>query len=296
MAGPGLAVLVIVVSLVGLVVSIGMALLMVFRLASATILALLLPIAAAGAPGTSTRAWLPKVVGWLLALIFLRPMIAAIYRIGFEFVAGGNDPANAALIEQMGSAGAQGLPEAAADGFMTLLVGVMTLLVAVFALPVLLRLTSWMFGSSAGLGGSGLAMASLAGHATLLRGRGGGGAGRRPSASPTASADPPVAARPAVGERRPAASLVPAARPGADAWRPWRRGSGRSRHRGCGWRSRSRWCCDWWCCGWWCGCRGCGCGGCGGRASGHRGRGGGHRRGEGRASGERRRAEGRGNR
>jgi hypothetical protein len=177
MAGPGLAVLVIVVSLVGLVVSIGMALLMVFRLASATILALLLPIAAAGAPGTSTRAWLPKVVGWLLALIFLRPMIAAIYRIGFEFVAGGNDPANAALIEQMGSAGAQGLPEAAADGFMTLLVGVMTLLVAVFALPVLLRLTSWMFGSSAGLGGSGLAMASLAGHATLLRGRGGGGAG-----------------------------------------------------------------------------------------------------------------------
>jgi hypothetical protein len=176
-AGPGLAVLVIIISAIGFVVSLGMALMMIFRLASTVVLALLLPIAAAGAPGTSTRAWLPKVGGWLLALIFLRPMVAAIYRIGFEFVAGGNDPANADLVTQMGQAGEPGaIPDAAADGLMTMLVGVMTLLVAMFALPVLLRLFSWMFGSVAGVGGAGLAMGSMGAQGALLSRRSGGAA------------------------------------------------------------------------------------------------------------------------
>jgi hypothetical protein len=176
-AGPGLAVLVIIISAIGFVVSLGMALMMIFRLASTVVLALLLPIAAAGAPGTSTRAWLPKVGGWLLALVFLRPMVAAIYRIGFEFVAGGNDPANADLVTQMGRAGEPGaIPDAAADGLMTMLVGVMTLLVAMFALPVLLRLFSWMFGSVAGVGGAGLAMASMGAQGALLSRRSGGAA------------------------------------------------------------------------------------------------------------------------
>jgi len=169
-AATGLPVLVIIISAIGFVVSLGMALLMVFRLASAVVLALLLPIAAAGAPGTSTRGWLPKVTGWLLALIFLRPTVAAIYRIGFEFMAGGNDPANATLIQQMGQTGdPDSIPSAAADGLMTMLVGVMTLLVATFALPVLLRLFSWMFGSPAGVGGAGLALASIGAQGALMR-------------------------------------------------------------------------------------------------------------------------------
>ena len=169
-ATTGLPVLVIIISAIGFIASLGMALLMVFRLASAVILFLLLPIAAAGAPGTSTRGWLPKVTGWLLALIFLRPTVAAIYRIGFEFMAGGNDPANATLIQQMGQAGdPDSIPAAAADGLMTMLVGVMTLLVATFALPVLLRLFSWMFGSPAGVGGAGLALASLGAQGALMR-------------------------------------------------------------------------------------------------------------------------------
>lgn len=173
--GPGLAILIIIASSVGAIVALGMALMMVFRLASSVVLALLLPIAAAGAVGTSTRPWLPKVGGWLLALIFLRPMVAAIYRIGFEVIAGGNDPQNAALVQQLSRASDPNtLPAAAADGLMTLLVGVMTLLVAVFALPVLLRLTSWMFGSVAGPGGAGLALASLGTQGAMLRRRGGG--------------------------------------------------------------------------------------------------------------------------
>ena len=177
-AGPGLAILVILISLVGFVVSLGVALMMVFRVASAVILALLLPIAAAGAPGTSTRGWLPKVTGWLLALIFVRPMVAAIFRIGFEFLAGGNDPDNAALVAQMGkSSDPDTVPAAASAGLMTLLVGVMTLLVAVFALPVLLKLFSWVFGAGAvGMGGGGLALASLGMQGAMLRGRSQGAA------------------------------------------------------------------------------------------------------------------------
>ena len=83
-----------------------MALMMVFRVASVVVLGLLLPIAAAGSPGTTTRGWLPKVLGWLLALIFLRPMVAAIYRIGFEFTAGGND-GDAAVVAALNGTGAQ---------------------------------------------------------------------------------------------------------------------------------------------------------------------------------------------
>ena len=61
LAGPGLAVLVICLSAVGFVLSLGAALMMLFRLAAVVVLALLLPIAAAGSPGTTTRGWLPKV-------------------------------------------------------------------------------------------------------------------------------------------------------------------------------------------------------------------------------------------
>lgn len=176
-AGPGAFLLVILLSGIGFVLSLGMALMMVFRLASTVVLALLLPIAAGGAPGTSTRAWLPKVTGWILALIFLRPMVAAIYRIGFEFIAGGNDPANSALVAQMGASGQDGaLPDAVADGLMTMLVGAMTLLVAMFALPVLLRLFTWMFGAMAGGGGAALAAASLGTQTALLARRGSGAA------------------------------------------------------------------------------------------------------------------------
>jgi hypothetical protein len=169
LAGPGLAVLVICLSAVGFVLSLGAALMMIFRLAAVVVLALLLPIAAAGSPGTTTRGWLPKVIGWLLALIFLRPMVAAIYRIGFEFMAGGND-GDPQTVPALGDAGGgiADLPAAAADGLLTMVVGMMTLLVAMLALPVLLRLFTWMFGGGPGGGGAGLAAASLAANGAIM--------------------------------------------------------------------------------------------------------------------------------
>lgn len=169
LAGPGLAVLVICLSAVGFVLSLGAALMMLFRLAAVVVLALLLPIAAAGSPGTTTRGWLPKVVGWLLSLVFLRPMVAAIYRIGFEFMAGGND-GDPRAIEDLGDPGAgiAELPASAADGLLTMVVGMMTLLVAMLAMPVLLRLFTWMFGGGPGGGGAGLAAASLAANGAIM--------------------------------------------------------------------------------------------------------------------------------
>jgi hypothetical protein len=169
LAGPGLAVLVICLSAVGFVLSLGAALMMLFRLAAVVVLALLLPIAAAGSPGTITRGWLPKVIGWLLALIFLRPMVAAVYRIGFEFMAGGNDgdPRAVADLGDAGSGIAE-LPASAADGLLTMVIGMMTLLVAMLALPVLLRLFTWMFGGGPGGGGAGLAAASLAANGAIM--------------------------------------------------------------------------------------------------------------------------------
>lgn len=168
-AGLGFAVLLLLLSVIGFVLAVGMAFVMMFRLASVVVLALLLPIAAAGAPGTSTRAWLPKVVGWLMALIFLRPMVAAIYRIGFEFMAGGND-GDAQVLAQLSdpSSGLAEVPGDAVAGLMTMAVGIMTLLVALVALPALLKLFTWMFGGGPGGGGGGLAAASMAANGAML--------------------------------------------------------------------------------------------------------------------------------
>ena len=229
LAGPGLAVLVILISGIGFVLSLGMALMMIFRLAAVVILGLLLPVAAAGAPGTTTRGWLPKVLGWLMALIFLRPMVAAIYRIGFEFLAGGNDgdPATVAALGDP-TAGLPGVPASAAAGLLTMVVGMMTLLVAMFALPVLLRLFTWMFGGGPGGGGAGLAAASLAANGAILA-RGlhhPTGSGPMPppdpgSGGPAPSAPAPTAATGGAGGAGPVSAMsgptAPASGAGATA-------------------------------------------------------------------------------
>lgn len=228
LAGPGLAVLVICLSAVGFALSLGAALMMLFRLAAVVVLALLLPIAAAGSPGTTTRGWLPKVVGWLLALIFLRPMVAAIYRIGFEFMAGGND-GDPRAIADLGDAGGgiAELPASAADGLLTMVIGMMTLLVAMLALPVLLRLFTWMFGGGPGGGGAGLAAASLAANGAIMaRGLRSSGTSQHaqslaadlgptsPTGGPTVAAGPMPGAGPSSGAGA-ATSAAGASRAGA---------------------------------------------------------------------------------
>ena len=167
--GMWLPLLLLLLSVVGVFLSLGMVLLMAFRSASIAILALLLPVAAAGSPGTSTRAWLPKVVGWLMALIFLRPMIALIYRIGLGWMAGGTAAPDAALTGPEGQAWASA--DSAGGTVASVVVGMMTMLVAMFALPSLLRLFTWMFGGGPGGGGAGLAAAGLAANAGMARGR-----------------------------------------------------------------------------------------------------------------------------
>ena len=235
--GPGIAVLVLLLSAIGFVLSLGMALMMVFRVASVVVLGLMLPIAAAGSPGTTTRGWLPKVLGWLLALIFLRPMVAAIYRIGFEFTAGGNDGSDAVVAALNGTG--RSLPASAADGLLTLVVGMMTLLVAMLALPVLLKLFAWMFGGGpAGGGGAGLALASLGANGAILArglhpggtalgdeptgaastgggGSSGGPAGHGPSTSPGSTGGPIAGAGGSAASSAPTASGGAAAGAGA---------------------------------------------------------------------------------
>ena len=55
------------------------AVLMIFREASVVILAAMIPLAASGQFMRSTRGWLPKVTGWLLALVFYKPAAALVY-------------------------------------------------------------------------------------------------------------------------------------------------------------------------------------------------------------------------
>ena len=55
----------------------------------------------AGSVGTgATKEWLPKVTGWLLALIMFRPLAALIYAIGLELMtrSGSEDPVMGMLI------------------------------------------------------------------------------------------------------------------------------------------------------------------------------------------------------
>jgi type IV secretion system protein TrbL len=120
-----------------------------FRQAGILVLVVLLPLAAAGSVGRSTRSWLPRLSTLLLALVVYKPMVGFIYLIGFELVGTGTD-------------------------FTTALTGIMVLGMAVFALPLLLKFFSWADLGGSGGGGAGLALAVGAGSAALNMGGGGG--------------------------------------------------------------------------------------------------------------------------
>ncbi|UZJ26877.1 hypothetical protein RHODO2019_17940 (plasmid) [Rhodococcus antarcticus] len=120
-----------------------------FRQAGILILIVLLPLAAAGSVGRSTRTWLPRLGTLLLALVVYKPIVGFIYLLGFELVGTGTD-------------------------FTTALTGIMVLGMAVFALPLLLKFFSWADLGGSGSGGAGLALAAGVGGALLNRGGGGG--------------------------------------------------------------------------------------------------------------------------
>lgn len=135
-AAPGLM---IVLGLLGALLGLFLFFAMLFRVAAIVILAIALPLAAAGSLGTgATKEWLPKVTGWLLAFIMFRPVAALIYAVGLEIMtrSDGNDPV------------------------MGMLIGVAIMLTALVSLGALMKLLSWTTGAAmSGGGGAGLALA-----------------------------------------------------------------------------------------------------------------------------------------
>jgi hypothetical protein len=173
-------ILLILFNLPILFISLVQIILMIFREGSVVILAGLLQLAAAGSFTRLTSAWLPKVTGWMLALICYKPIAASVYATAFALM--GN------------------------EGMRNSIMGLAVLLLAIVAMPATMKFFNWTVGSLASsastLGMLGTvaaagvhAASSLRGvggyhvgdHATYMDDHGPGSAGRgsRPGAGPT---------------------------------------------------------------------------------------------------------------
>jgi hypothetical protein len=154
-AGSAPAVIVIVFGLLALVMGAMQAALLVFRQAAVIILAALLPLAAAGAIAPLTRAWIRKIISWMLALIAYKPAAAAVYAAAFTMIGKGRN-------------------------LQTLLMGFVMLALSLLALPVLMRFFTWTTGAVASSGSTGALLGgAAAGMAAMgsLRGTSGGSGG-----------------------------------------------------------------------------------------------------------------------
>ncbi|NEA28469.1 hypothetical protein [Actinomadura bangladeshensis] len=156
--------LVLILCLFALVIALVQAILLLFRGAALVILAGLLPLAAAGMITTSTKAWFPRVAGWMLALIFYKPAAAAVYATTFTLVGKGKD-------------------------LHTVLMGFAMMLISLIAFPVLLKFFTWTTGGTESSPGGGM-LGALMSSATALgalraygAGFGGGGGGGQSSAA-----------------------------------------------------------------------------------------------------------------
>ncbi len=192
---------VIVLGLLMMIAGLVQAVLMMFREGSLVILAGVTVLAAAGSFSTATRPWLPRVIGWMLALICYKPVAALVYASALALVGDSSDPR-------------------------TLLVGLSMMVLAIVALPALMKFFTWTTGSLNSSGGS--ATAALAGAAAAsihARAVMSGGSASMPSshqASHIRSDLGPAAGAaavgvPATGAATSAASTAPAAASGAAA-------------------------------------------------------------------------------
>ena len=129
-------------SVVALVLAMIQWVLMAFREAGLLVLAAMLPLAAAG-----PRAWLNRLLAWLLAIVVYKPGAAFIYYIGFSYLSttSSNDP----------------------GGIGTMITGIMVLLLAVLAMPLMLRFFAWSGVQVAGERGGGAAMLGAVGAMSL---------------------------------------------------------------------------------------------------------------------------------
>jgi hypothetical protein len=110
--------------------------LMLFRDAAVLVLTVVLPVAAAGQFSRGSVLWLPKVAGWLLAFVFVKPAAALIYYLGLSLIGQG-------------------------QGLQQLVTGLCVMVAAVFALPAMLRLVTFAV-TAAPMGTSAIAGAATA--------------------------------------------------------------------------------------------------------------------------------------
>src|ERR1700677_1179046 len=156
-------VIVIMFGILALVMGALQAALLVFRQAAVIILAGVLPLAAAGATAPLTRAWIRKIVSWMLALIMYKPAAAAVYAAESTMIGKGAN-------------------------LQTLLMGFVMLPLSLLALPVLMRFFTWTTGAvSSGGGGGALLTGAAAGAAAMGSLRGASGGASSTSASEHAS-------------------------------------------------------------------------------------------------------------
>lgn len=153
---------VVVLGIVGLFAAAVQAVLMLFRETALIILAGVLPLAAAGTLTPITKAWFGKVSGWMLALIFYKPVAAMVYATAFTLVGNGKD-------------------------VRTVFMGFATMILSLIALPTLMKLFNWTTGSVGQSGhGGGILGAAVGGVAAVGAFRGGFGAPAESSGSAAA--------------------------------------------------------------------------------------------------------------
>ncbi|GLY17996.1 hypothetical protein Kisp01_50100 [Kineosporia sp. NBRC 101677] len=173
-------------ALIMLIAAIIQYLLMLFRDGALLVLTAVLPLAAAGQFSRGSMLWLPKVLGWLIALVFFKPAAALVYFIGFKIMAEG-------------------------QGMQSLATAICTMLAAIFALPAMLSLVSFAASPPAMNStavGSAASVAGLAVSATQAQAlQGVAGAAPPPGAQPV-GAQPPGAEPPGPGANGGAAAAA----------------------------------------------------------------------------------------
>ncbi|WP_157407857.1 conjugal transfer protein TrbL family protein [Actinomadura atramentaria] len=122
--------LLLILAIVGILLALILWFELLLRNAAIAVLVATSPIAAAGQVSESTRAWWTKMVTATAQLIFLKPVIALVFAIGFSLTG-------------------------ESDDIQTLLSGMLVLILAVFAWPAIARFFAWAsveVGGTAGLG------------------------------------------------------------------------------------------------------------------------------------------------
>lgn len=131
------------------------AVLMFLREGAVVVLVGVVILAAAGGFNPATKSWFPKVVGWMMGLIFYKAFAALTYAAAFHFI--GSD---------------DGDPR-------TVFVGITMIVLSIVALPVMVKFFSWAAPAAVNGSGAGGALAGLAGAGAAvvaMRGMGGGSA------------------------------------------------------------------------------------------------------------------------